>query len=108
MAEAQVYEYELGGIRVGQRRRSRSRPTRADYRGRIAFIEPVLDRETRTAGVRIELPNPRGVEARHVRQRAARDLVGPALTIPKSAVIDTGARRVVYVETAPDASRRAR
>ncbi len=58
---AQVYEYELGRLRVGQAAEVTvsALPGRT-YRGRIAFIEPVLDRETRSLRVRIALPNPRG------------------------------------------------
>ena len=59
---AQVYEYELGRLRIGQTAEvSVSAIPGRILRGRIAFIEPVLDRETRSARVRIALPNPGGI-----------------------------------------------
>ena len=70
---AKVYEQELGGIKTGQLAVARfpAFPGR-DIRGRIRFIDPVLDPATRTAGVRIELPNPqRPAQAGNVRQRRA-------------------------------------
>ena len=101
---AQVYEHELGGLRVGQAAEVTisALPGRT-YRGQVAFIEPVLDRETRSGRVRITLPNPRRELKPGMFADARLEIPStPALTVPKSAVIDTGARRVVYVETAPN------
>ena len=101
---AQVYEYELGSLRVGQGTEATVSALPGQvFRGTVAFIEPVLDRDTRSARVRIDLNNPGNrlkpgmfAEATVVMPAA------PALTIPRSALIDTGARRVVYVETTPN------
>jgi RND family efflux transporter MFP subunit len=100
---AQVYEFELGRLHAGQ-------PVTAtvaafpgrEFSGRILFIEPTLERETRTARVRVALPNPRGdlKPGMFADARLALPL-GERLSIPRSAVIDTGMRQVVYVETAP-------
>ena len=101
---AQVYEYEIGRIRVGQTAETTvsALPGRT-YRGRIAFIEPVLDPATRSARVRIALPNPKGELKPGMFGDARLEIpAAPALAVPKSAVIDTGTRRVVYVETAPN------
>ena len=101
---AQVYEYELGRLRVGQIAdvTVSALPGRT-WRGRIAFIEPVLDRETRSLRVRIALPNPKGDLKPGMFADARLEIpAAPALTVPRSAVIDTGARKVVYVETAPN------
>ncbi len=101
---AQVYEYELGRLRVGQTAEvTVSALPGREYRGRIAFIEPVLDRETRSLRVRIALPNPRGELKPGMFADARLEIPSSsALTVPKSAVIDTGARKVVYVETSPN------
>jgi Cu(I)/Ag(I) efflux system membrane fusion protein len=101
---ARAYEYEVGRLRVGQAAEVTvsALPGRT-YRGRIAFIEPVLDRDTRSARVRIALPNPKGELKPGMFGDARLEIpAAPSLTVPKSAVIDTGARRVVYVETAPN------
>lgn len=98
---AQVYEFELGRLRVGQ-------PVTAtvsalpglELKGRVVFIEPTLERETRTARVRIVLPNPRGdLKPGMFADARLAVALGPSLSVPKSAVIDTGTRQVVYVET---------
>jgi RND family efflux transporter MFP subunit len=70
---------------------------------RVQFIDPVLDRATRSARVRIALPNPGGILKPGMFADARLEIPSASsLVIPKSALIDTGARRVVYVETAPN------
>jgi Cu(I)/Ag(I) efflux system membrane fusion protein len=100
---AKVYEQELGGIRIGQLAVARfpAFPGR-EFQGRIRFIDPVLDPATRTAGVRVELPNPGGLLKPGMFANAElRVDLGRGLAIPKSAVLDTGVRQVVYVQVAP-------
>jgi Cu(I)/Ag(I) efflux system membrane fusion protein len=100
---AKVYEQELGGIKIGQLAVARfpAFPGR-DFEGRIRFIDPVLEPATRTAGVRIELPNPGGLLKPGMFATAElRVDLGRGLAIPKSAVLDTGVRQVVYVRLSP-------
>jgi RND family efflux transporter MFP subunit len=100
---AKVYEQELGGIRTGQLAVARfpAFPGR-DFQGRVRFIDAVLDPATRTAGVRVELPNPGGLLKPGMFANAElRVDLGRGLAIPRNAVIDTGVRQVVYVQTAP-------
>jgi multidrug efflux pump subunit AcrA (membrane-fusion protein) len=101
---AQVYEYELGRLRIGQTADvSVSAIPGRTLHGRIAFIEPVLDRETRSARVRIALPNPEGILKPGMFADARLEIpAAPSLVIPTSALIDTGARRLVYVEVSPN------
>lgn len=98
-----VYEQDLGAVRTGQLATIRfpAFPGR-EGTGRIRFIDPVLDPATRTAGVRIELPNPQGLLKPGMFANAELQVdLGRELAIPWSAVIDTGVRQVVYVEQAP-------
>jgi Cu(I)/Ag(I) efflux system membrane fusion protein len=100
---AKVYEQELGGIKIGQLAAARfpAFPGR-DFEGRIRFIDPVLDPATRTAGVRIELSNPGGLLKPGMFATAElRVDLGRGLAIPKSAVLDTGVRQLVYVRLSP-------
>jgi Cu(I)/Ag(I) efflux system membrane fusion protein len=100
---AKVYEQELGGIRTGQLAVARfpAFPGR-EFRGQIRFIDPVLEPATRTAGVRIELPNPGGLLKPGMFANAElRVDLGRGLAIPKSAVLDTGVRQVIYVQVGP-------
>jgi membrane fusion protein, copper/silver efflux system len=100
---AKVYEQDLGAIRTGQLAVARfpAFPGR-EIHGQIRFIDPVLDPATRTAGVRIELPNPGGLLKPGMFANAElRVDLGRGLAIPKSAVLDTGVRQVVYVQVGP-------
>ena len=101
---AQVYEYELGRLRVGQDAEvTVSALPGQTFRGRIAFIEPILDRDTRSARVRIALPNPKGeLKPGMFADAKLETPSAPSLVVPRNALIDTGARRVVYVETSPN------
>lgn len=97
----QVYEYELGGVKVGQNVLATvaSFPGR-QFQGRLTFVDPVVDPSTRTGRVRVELPNPDGTLRPGMFANAELKVdLGERLAIPRSAVIDTGTRQVVYVKT---------
>jgi Cu(I)/Ag(I) efflux system membrane fusion protein len=68
--------------------------------GEVTLIYPELKAETRTARIRIEVPNPDGrlkVDMyADVVFRAGAD-EAPVIAVPASAVIDSGTRRVVLV-----------
>jgi Cu(I)/Ag(I) efflux system membrane fusion protein len=115
--QSEVFERDLPWVRVGQEATLEMESLPDGLTGRIAFIDPVIDRMSRTARVRIEVENPAGSdETRPLRigQRVdawirARvgpegDLVPPGeeprsdpLAVPKSAVLRTGERAIVYV-----------
>jgi Cu(I)/Ag(I) efflux system membrane fusion protein len=73
----------------------------ARYTGRIAFIDPALDKTTRTAKVRVETANPGGLlKPEMYAQAVAHVAIGGSegsLVVPKTAVLWTGKRSVVYV-----------
>ncbi len=100
---AAVYEFEIGRIRAGQPVAATvtAYPGR-EFRGKVVFVEPVVNPETRTARVRAILPNPSGELKPGMFADARLSLpLGDRLSVPKTAAIDTGARQVVYVETSP-------
>jgi membrane fusion protein, copper/silver efflux system len=69
------------------------------FRGRIDFVYPTLTEETRTIKVRIVIPNPKGLLKPGMFVRVS--LSGKtreALAIPRSALIQTGERQIVFVE----------
>ena len=73
------------------------------FTGRIVFIDPILNGQTRTAGVRVELANGGGKfkpEMLLVGNVAAsmQKYADEGVIIPKSAVLWTGKRSVVYVK----------
>ena len=74
------------------------------YEGKIAFIDPVVDRQTRTARVRMEVPNRDGaLRPGMFAQAVIEGELGAEqshLVIPATAPLFTGRRSVVYVEVA--------
>lgn len=97
---AQVYEQDIGLIEPGQTVRTTldAYPERV-FDGRVGFLYPTLDPETRTGRVRIELPNPQGLLKPMMYAHVAIDTQAHrTLTIPRSAVLETGRRTLVLVE----------
>jgi Cu(I)/Ag(I) efflux system membrane fusion protein len=69
------------------------------FRGRIDFIYPTLTEETRTIKVRVVIPNPKGLLKPGMFVRVSLSAKArEALAIPRSALIDTGERRIAFVE----------
>ncbi|MBI5177666.1 MAG: efflux RND transporter periplasmic adaptor subunit [Nitrospinae bacterium] len=97
---ADVYEYEIGWVKTGDRASITvpAYPGRT-FTGRVAFIAPVLERETRTVKVRLEFANPRGdLKPEMFAAVDIRPSERPkAVTVPKEAVIRGGKRDVVIV-----------
>ncbi len=98
---AQVQEQDLGAISPGERARASfvAFPGRT-FEGKVEFIYPSLTAETRTVPVRIVLPNPGGTL--RAQMYANVEIDGPAigervLSVPNSAVLDSGTRQVVLV-----------
>ncbi|WP_305856985.1 efflux RND transporter periplasmic adaptor subunit [Balneatrix alpica] len=95
---ADVYEQDLARIKVGEA----AQVSLDAYPGRlfsatITYLYPTLNTPTRTTPVRLELDNSEGILRpgmfAHVELAASGQQ--PRLTVPKSAVIDTGERQVV-------------
>jgi Cu(I)/Ag(I) efflux system membrane fusion protein len=101
--ELEVFESDFPFIKVGQDVviHSRSYPGEP-FHGKVKLIYPFLDAKTRTAKLRIEIPNP-GLKLKPEMyvQATVRISQSPSLVIPSAAILDTGTRRVVWVETAP-------
>ena len=72
------------------------------FTGRISFIDPVLDKTTRTAKIRVETANP-GIKLKP-EMYAGAVIKAPLkqfhneIVVPKSAVLWTGKRSIVYVK----------
>ncbi|MBI5899851.1 MAG: efflux RND transporter periplasmic adaptor subunit [Rhodocyclales bacterium] len=101
---ADVFEQDIGLARVGAGAtvRINAYPDK-EFRGRVSYVYPTLKAETRTVPVRVELANPGmllkpGMFAQVALAVGAR---ADVLAVPLSAVIDSGTRRIVLVQTAP-------
>jgi Cu(I)/Ag(I) efflux system membrane fusion protein len=100
--EGEVFEQHLANVREGQAVRAELQALPGETRtGRIAYVYPTLNPETRTVRVRVVLPNhdlrlKPGMYATLRITAGARDAV---LTVPRSAVLSTGERSIVFVRT---------
>lgn len=98
---ADAHESDLPRVRLGTpvSLRLDALPNRT-FTGKVRFIEPVLDPKTRTAKVRIAFANPRG----ELRPEMFGEVVfhtrpHEGLRVPADSIIDSGDRKVVFVET---------
>jgi Cu(I)/Ag(I) efflux system membrane fusion protein len=97
---AEVAEQDIGRVQLGSRAQvtADAYPDRT-FDGKVAFIYPMLNSATRTVQVRMEIANPKGLLKPAMFASAQID-VGKAskvLSVPTSAVIDSGTRQVVLV-----------
>ena len=97
---ADVFEQDLSLVRIGTRGAiSVSAFSDKTFPGEVTFIYPMLNTDTRTARVRIELANPQG-QLKPGMYGTVQIEAGPkreVLTVPDSAVIDSGTRQTVLV-----------
>lgn len=97
---ANVYEFDLNQISVGQKARVVfPNLNNQVYESTVAFISPHIDPQTRRAEVRIELANPQHILKPDMWANVEIEVnLGEVLTVPASAVIDTGTRNVAFVD----------
>lgn len=97
---ADVPEASLGNIHVGQPAEITFPAYPTDTRhGVVDYIFPTLTAQSRTAQVRITLPNPGGrLKEGMFANVTMQGIGGSALVVPSEAVIDTGRRQVVIVK----------
>ncbi len=99
---ADVFEQDLAMVHPGQTA-TITVDTYPDkiFNGKVTFVYPTVMPETRTAKVRIELPNTQGLLKPAMYGRvefASSHSKDKVLTVPDSAVLDTGIRRLVLVD----------
>ncbi|MGK2905963.1 MAG: efflux RND transporter periplasmic adaptor subunit [Desulfuromonadales bacterium] len=98
--ELALYENEFPAVAIGQQVTitSQSYPDE-QFVGKVSYIYPFLDAQTRTVKVRVMMPNP-GLRLKpdmYVEGTLHEEL-GTGYTVPVTAVIDTGRRKVVWVQ----------
>ncbi|HYG66906.1 MAG TPA: efflux RND transporter periplasmic adaptor subunit, partial [Anaeromyxobacteraceae bacterium] len=96
---ADVYERDVSRIRVGQPARLRLAAfPRETFQGKVEFVYPTLDTQTRTLRVRLAFPNPE--------MKLRPGMFGDAflaldaaegLVVPREALVDTGDHQYVFV-----------
>jgi len=101
---AEIYETEIHKVAVGTQASitTDAYPGR-EFRGRVAFVDPFLNPETRTVRVRVDLPNPGGLLKPEMFVNVSfREKKGKALSVPDTAVLVTGRMAMAWVETTPN------
>ena len=108
-----AYESDLIWIRKGQQVEFQTDAQPGEtFTGEVVFVDPFLDPKTRTAKVRVNVPNPEGKlrpeifvrgEVHSVIERERDVIKGkksnqPPLIIPATAPLFTGKRAIVYVQ----------
>ena len=70
------------------------------FQGTVSYVYPTLKSETRTVQVRVDLPNTGGLlkPGMFARVELPTASKGSVLTVPTSAVIDSGTRQIVLVQ----------
>lgn len=98
-----AYESDIPWVKMGDKIQFtiKSLPGKT-FTGKVTFIDPVVNTKTRVAYVRTELDNPRGLLKPGMFTSGILKTMLPggenALVIPKSSILWTGKRSVVYVK----------
>jgi Cu(I)/Ag(I) efflux system membrane fusion protein len=97
---ADIYEYELPFIRLGQQASIQlSYIPGETFTGKAIYIYPSLNPETRTAKVRFEIPNSHErLKPEMYANVEIKVQLGQKLAVPEGAIIDTGLRQLAIVD----------
>ncbi len=108
-AEFDAYEKQLNKINLGS---EISIITNADpnakLKGKVSFIAPVVDSNTRTITIRVPLQNRKGnlkigmFVKGNLKTTSANAVANTLISVPKTAVLWTGKRSLVYVKVNKD------
>jgi Cu(I)/Ag(I) efflux system membrane fusion protein len=99
--EGDVFEQDIGLVRVGERVTVEVEAYPGErFKGRVEYVNPTLNAESRTLRVHVHLANP-GLRLKpgmyatiHLTGAGG----GPTLSVPRSAVLETGTRALVFVK----------
>lgn len=98
---ADVFEQDIGLVKPGAKASVKigAYPNKV-FEGTITYVYPTLTAATRTVPVRVELPNPGQLlkPAMFAQVELPVGAKGQVVTVPTSAVIDSGTRRIVLVQ----------
>lgn len=106
-ANFDVYENQIDNFSEGQDVviRSNSHPDK-EFKGKVDFIDPVLQTKTRTVTLRVVLKNKNNIFKPGMfvsaKINSIRNSASDRLSIPSSAVLWTGKRSVVYLKSTAD------
>lgn len=96
-----VAERDLAQVSIGAKVTVRPRALAGQtFTGTVALIYPHLNAKTRTARIRVEVPNPDETlrPEMYVDAEIETGPPGPVLAVPESAVLDSGTRQAVLID----------
>jgi len=99
---ADVYEYEIPWVKVGQEAEmSLTYQPNKTFKGKVTYIDPFMDPKTRTLKVRMEFNNPNWElkPDMYANVRLKSTISRSALAVPREAVIHSGEKEIVLVQT---------
>ncbi|KXB32514.1 RND transporter [Dechloromonas denitrificans] len=100
-AVADVFEQDIGLVKSGAKAKVKinAYPDKT-FEGTISYVYPTLKAETRTIQVRIDLPNTNNLlkPGMFAQLELPTTVKGAVVTVPNSAVIDSGTRQIVLVQ----------
>ena len=97
---AEVYESDLAYVKEGQEAAVTVDAYPGEtFKGKVAYIDPFLNPQTRTMRVRLELENRRlKLKPEMFAQVGLKASLGKGLLIPGSAVLDSGLRKIAFID----------
>ncbi|MGE5679789.1 MAG: efflux RND transporter periplasmic adaptor subunit [Bacillota bacterium] len=98
---SELYADDITAVKVGdQIKMHTSAYPGEEFAGRVTFIYPVVNSDTRTIKVRSEVKNPQGkLKPQMYTETVFSKNYGKGLLVPESAVLFTGKRNIVWVKT---------
>ncbi len=101
--EIEIFDNEVPFVRVGQQVEIRSAIEHGmKFNGKISYVYPFHDPKTHTVKARVEMPNPKQMLKPDMFVNATiRVPLAKGIVVPITAVMDSGKRQVLWVETAP-------
>ena len=98
--DTRLYELDLPFVRVGQEAAiTFEKGTEQELRGKVVFVSPTLDMETRTAVARLEFANAEGKLKPGMFATAEISVdLGERLVVPAESVLDSGTRQILFVD----------
>ncbi len=98
---ADVFEQDIGLVKMGAKAKVRinAYPDKL-FEGKVSYVYPTLNAATRTVPVRVELANPGMLlkPSMFAQVELPVSAKGAVVTVPTSAVIDSGTRQIVLVQ----------
>jgi multidrug efflux pump subunit AcrA (membrane-fusion protein) len=98
-ATAEIYEYEVPYVHLGQQAQMElSYYPGKTYSGKVSYIDPTVDPQTRTVKVRLNFPNPRfELKPQMFSEVLLKIDYGSQIVVPPDAILDAGEKQTVFV-----------